>query len=65
MLYYFAYNFMVKHRLHNVLHIFSYRLQIAIMNQCKTTSLSQQLKLNLMDFHRAVDIHNRVLMLVI
>ena len=64
MLYYFAYNFMVKHRLHNVLHIFSYRLQIAIMNQCKTTSLSQQIELNLMDFHRAVDIH-RAFMLVI
>ena len=50
---------------YSVLHIFSYRLQKAIMNQYKTTSLSQQVKLNLMDFRRAVDIHNRVLMLVI
>ena len=59
MLYYFAYNIETS-----FLHIFSYRLQKAIMNLCKTTSLSQKGDLNLMDFHRAVDIHNRALMLV-
>ena len=44
-----------------VLHIFSYRLQKAITNQTKTSSLSQQVNLN---FHRAVDMHNKALMFV-
>ena len=50
---------------YSVLHIFSYRLQKAIMNQCKKKSFFGQHKPNLTDFYRAVDIHNRVLMLVI
>ncbi|CAD1479610.1 unnamed protein product, partial [Heterotrigona itama] len=53
----------VAHYLSGLFKITSYRLQKIIMNLCNTTSSSQQIDLNLMDFRRAVDIHNKALML--
>ena len=56
-------NFLAVH-VYLQLYVFSYRLRKAVANLSKASSLSPQVEWNFLDFHQAVDIHNRAILLV-
>ncbi|CAD1476502.1 unnamed protein product, partial [Heterotrigona itama] len=53
----------LAHYISGLFKITSYRLRKAITNLSKASSLSQQVELNFLNFHQAVDIHNRAILL--